>query len=177
MHGSSLLTTNISSEEATMAAVAALDIASMTAEDYSRILDQIGVEKRPAGGICQHIAHATDNGYRIIEIWDDKAGLELSLKDTLWSERRPTSDQGRRHRACQQDRADGLGHDGQGGALQTTRSACAVTRSRRITGVIQGFYTREPTAGGLGNTKVGEDFSFGAGDRRADSVERAAAYC
>jgi hypothetical protein len=67
-----------------MAVVTTLDIAGLTAEDYSRILDRIGVEKRPAGGIYQHIAHATDNGYRIIEIWDDKAGLELFLKDTLF---------------------------------------------------------------------------------------------
>ena len=36
------------------------------------------------------------------------------------------ADQGRRHRACQQDCADGLGHDGQGRALQGTRRACAV---------------------------------------------------
>jgi hypothetical protein len=55
----------------TMAVVTTLDIAGLTAEDYGRILDRIGVEKRSAGGICQHIAHATDNGYRIIEIWDD----------------------------------------------------------------------------------------------------------
>ncbi|MER8547750.1 MULTISPECIES: hypothetical protein [unclassified Mesorhizobium] len=67
-----------------MAVVTTLDIAGLTAEDYSRILDRIGVEKRPAGGIYQHIAHATDDGYRIIEIWDDKAGLELFLQDTLF---------------------------------------------------------------------------------------------
>jgi transposase len=35
-------------------------------------------------------------------------------------------DEGRRHRACQQDCADGLGHDGQGRALQATRRACGV---------------------------------------------------
>lgn len=67
-----------------MAVVTTLDIAGLTAEDYSRIIDRIGVEKRPAGGIYQHIAHATDNGYRIIEIWDNKVGFELFLKDTLF---------------------------------------------------------------------------------------------
>src|SRR5258708_38126235 len=67
-----------------MAVVTTLDIAGLSAEDYRRILDRIGVEKRPAGGLYQHIAHATDNGYRIIEIWDGKAGLELFLKDTLF---------------------------------------------------------------------------------------------
>src|SRR5664279_2426227 len=36
------------------------------------------------------------------------------------------SDEGRRHRACQQDRADGLGYDGQKRALQRTRRTCGV---------------------------------------------------
>ena len=36
------------------------------------------------------------------------------------------ADQGRRHRARQQDRQDGLGHDGQGRALQGTRRARGV---------------------------------------------------
>src|SRR5436189_4532572 len=40
------------------------------------------------------------------------------------------ADQGRCHRACQQTRADGLGHDGEGRALQESRRACGVTRSR-----------------------------------------------
>ena len=39
---------------------------------------------------------------------------------------RPSPDQGRRDRARQQDRADSLGHDGQGRALQTTRGTCPV---------------------------------------------------
>ena len=46
------------------------------------------------------------------------------------------ADEGRRHRACQQDRPDGLGDDGQGRALQGTRRACGVTRSRRTSGVM-----------------------------------------
>ena len=36
------------------------------------------------------------------------------------------ADQGRRHRACQQVCADGLGHDGQGRAVQASRRACGV---------------------------------------------------
>jgi transposase len=36
----------------------------------------------------------------------------------------------------QQDRQDGLGYDGQGRALQRTRRARAITRSRRIPGVM-----------------------------------------
>jgi hypothetical protein len=34
--------------------------------------------------------------------------------------------QGRRHRACQQDRPDGMGNDGQGRALQGARRACGI---------------------------------------------------
>jgi transposase len=40
------------------------------------------------------------------------------------------------HRACQQDSADGLGRDGERRAIQGTRRTCAITRSRRITGVM-----------------------------------------
>ena len=36
------------------------------------------------------------------------------------------ADEDRRHRACQQDRQNGLGDDGQGRALQATRRACGV---------------------------------------------------
>ena len=38
------------------------------------------------------------------------------------------ADQGRRHRARQQDRQNGLGDDGQGRALQRTRRACGVNQ-------------------------------------------------
>jgi hypothetical protein len=67
-----------------MTVVTTLDIAGLTADEYGRILDKIGVEKRPAGGIYQHIAHTTDTGYRVIEIWDDKAGLERFLQDVMF---------------------------------------------------------------------------------------------
>jgi hypothetical protein len=36
------------------------------------------------------------------------------------------ADEGRRHRARQQDRQNGLGDDGQGRALQGTRRACGM---------------------------------------------------
>jgi len=43
------------------------------------------------------------------------------------------ADQGRRHRARQQDRQNGLGHDGQGRALQGTRRACGVNEVAPVT--------------------------------------------
>ncbi|MFB9979324.1 hypothetical protein ACFSQQ_14030 [Mesorhizobium kowhaii] len=67
-----------------MTVVTTLDIAGLTAEEYGRILDRIGVERRPAGGIYQHLAPPIDDGFRIIEIWDDAEGLERFLRDTLF---------------------------------------------------------------------------------------------
>ena len=46
------------------------------------------------------------------------------------------ADQGRSYRSRQQDRQDGLGHDGQRRALQRTRRARGVIRSRRTTGAM-----------------------------------------
>jgi hypothetical protein len=67
-----------------MTVVTTLDIPGLTAGEYASILYRIGVEKQPRKGIYQPLAHATDDGYRIIEIWDDKAGLELFLQDVLF---------------------------------------------------------------------------------------------
>src|SRR5260370_40589673 len=67
-----------------MPVVTTRDIPGLTASEYASILDRIGVEKRPANGIYQHLAHATDDGYRIIEIWEDKTGLELFLQDVMF---------------------------------------------------------------------------------------------
>ena len=49
---------------------------------------------------------------------------ELAFRHPLRLDLR--GDQGRRHRARQQDRQNGLGHDGQGRTLQGTRRACGV---------------------------------------------------
>ena len=40
------------------------------------------------------------------------------------------ANEGRGYRACQQDRPNGLGHDGQGRAIQGTRRACGDKRDR-----------------------------------------------
>jgi hypothetical protein len=67
-----------------MTVVTTLDIPGLTASDYASILDRIGVEKRPAKGIYQHLAHATDDGYRIIEILEVKTGLERFLQEVMF---------------------------------------------------------------------------------------------
>ena len=69
------------------------------------------------------------------------------------------ADQGRRHRPRQQDRQNGLGHDGQGRTLQGTRRACGGTRSRRTSGVMRRLGGRtarnaEPVDPAIGTTHM-----------------------
>src|ERR1035437_2823016 len=64
------------------------------------------------------------------------------------------SDEGRRHRACQQDRADGLGHDGQGRAIQENRIWWAADDLWRKETVLTSFEIVKPAPGPKSNTTV-----------------------
>ena len=63
--------------------VTTLDITGLTPEEYRAILDEMGVETRPAAGIFLHLTTTTDFGYRIVEIWDSKEGFEEFLEKRL----------------------------------------------------------------------------------------------
>jgi hypothetical protein len=63
--------------------VTTLDITAMSPEEYRAVLDYMGVEKKPAGGIYLHLTYKTDFGYRIIEIWDSKDGFDEFLEQRL----------------------------------------------------------------------------------------------
>lgn len=67
-----------------MAVLTTLDIPGLTAAEYRRILDHIGVETKPAPGIYLHLAQPIAGGFRITELWDTKAGIEAFLQDTLY---------------------------------------------------------------------------------------------
>jgi hypothetical protein len=60
-----------------------LDVIGITPEEYRALLDEMGVETRPAAGIYLHLTAGTDFGYRIIEIWDSKEGFEQFLAQRL----------------------------------------------------------------------------------------------
>jgi hypothetical protein len=66
-----------------MTFVTTLDITGLTPEEYRAVLDEMGVENRPAAGIYLHLTTATDFGYRIVEIWDSKEGFEEFLERRL----------------------------------------------------------------------------------------------
>ena len=63
--------------------VTTLDVHGLTPEEYRAVLDEMGVETRPAAGILLHLTTATDFGYRIVEIWDSKEGFEDFLEKRL----------------------------------------------------------------------------------------------
>ena len=63
--------------------VTTLDVTGLTPEEYRAVLDEMGVETRPATGILLHLTTATDFGYRIVEIWDSKEGFEEFLEKRL----------------------------------------------------------------------------------------------
>ncbi len=66
-----------------MTYVTTLDITGLTPKEYRAILDEMGVESRPAAGIFLHLTTTTDFGYRIVEIWDSKEGFEEFLEKRL----------------------------------------------------------------------------------------------
>jgi len=66
-----------------MTFVTTLDITGLTPEEYRAVLDQMGVETRPAAGIYLHLTTPTDFGYRIVEVWDSKEGFDEFLQKRL----------------------------------------------------------------------------------------------
>src|SRR5262245_22109435 len=63
--------------------VTTLDVTGLTPEEYRAVLNEMGVETRPASGIFLHLTTTTDSGYRIVEIWDSKEGFEEFLEKRL----------------------------------------------------------------------------------------------
>ena len=66
-----------------MTVVTTLDITDLTPTEYRAVLDELGVETRPEGGIYLHLTTPTDFGFRIVEVWDEKAGFDRFLEQRL----------------------------------------------------------------------------------------------
>ena len=80
-----------------MTVVSTLDVSDLTAREYRAVMDELGVEQRPEGGIYLHLTTPTDFGYRIVEIWDEKenfdrfssvASLQRTRRSALTTQRR-----------------------------------------------------------------------------------------
>ena len=66
-----------------MTVVSTLDIADLTAAEYRKVMDELGVERRPEGGIYLHLTTPTEGGFRVVEIWDEKEGFDRFVEQRL----------------------------------------------------------------------------------------------
>jgi hypothetical protein len=66
-----------------MTVVSTLDVTGLTPSEYRAVMDELGVEQRPEGGIYLHLTAPTDFGYRIVEIWDEKDNFDRFVEHRL----------------------------------------------------------------------------------------------
>jgi hypothetical protein len=66
-----------------MTVVTTLDINGLTEQEYRAVMDELGVEAGPEGGIYLHLTTPTDFGFRVIEIWDEKDCFDRFLEHRL----------------------------------------------------------------------------------------------
>jgi hypothetical protein len=66
-----------------MTVISTLDVSGLTASEYRAVMDELGVEQRPEGGIYLHLTTPTDFGYRIVEIWDEKDNFDRFVEHRL----------------------------------------------------------------------------------------------
>ena len=66
-----------------MTVVSTLDVHGLTPHEYRTVMDELGVEARPEGGIYLHLTTPTDFGFRVVEIWDEKEGFDRFVEQRL----------------------------------------------------------------------------------------------
>jgi hypothetical protein len=66
-----------------MTVVSTLDVTDLSAPEYRAVMDELGVERRPEGGIYLHLTTPTEFGYRIVEIWDEKENFDRFVERRL----------------------------------------------------------------------------------------------
>lgn len=66
-----------------MTVMTTIDVLGMTAEEYGRVMNRLGVEHDPALGIYIHMTAKTDSGFRVIEVWESGEEFEAFLANRL----------------------------------------------------------------------------------------------
>jgi hypothetical protein len=66
-----------------MTVVSTLDVHGLTAQEYRAVMDELGVETRPEGGIYLHLTTPIEAGFRVVEIWDEKEGFDRFVEQRL----------------------------------------------------------------------------------------------
>lgn len=52
------------------------DMPGVTADDYARVLAELGGAERTARGLVTHVAGAVDGGFRIVDVWESREDWE-----------------------------------------------------------------------------------------------------
>ena len=78
-----------------MTVVSTLDVHGLTAQEYRAVMDELGVQTRPEGGIYLHLTAPTNFGFRVgrsgtkrrasIDSWSSAWSRQASRSD--WTER------------------------------------------------------------------------------------------
>jgi hypothetical protein len=63
--------------------VTTIEVAGLTPTEYRAVLDEMGVESSPAANIYLHLTAPLEDGFRIIEIWDNTEAFEEFLEKRL----------------------------------------------------------------------------------------------
>jgi hypothetical protein len=66
-----------------MTVVSTLDVHGLTTQEYRAVMDELGVETRPEGGIYLHLTTSIELGFRVVEIWDDREGFDRFVEQRL----------------------------------------------------------------------------------------------
>jgi hypothetical protein len=66
-----------------MTVISTLEVTGLTPSEYRAVMDELGVEQRPEGGIYLHLTTPIEFGYRIVEIWDQKENFDRFVEHRL----------------------------------------------------------------------------------------------
>lgn len=66
-----------------MTVVSALDITGLMANESRAVMDELGVEARPEGGIFLHLTTPARVRLPVVDVWDEKEGFDRFLEQRL----------------------------------------------------------------------------------------------
>jgi len=59
------------------------DMPNVTAEDYAKVIAELGGAEREAQGLVAHVAGPVEGGFRIVDVWETRQDAERFTRDHL----------------------------------------------------------------------------------------------
>jgi len=59
------------------------DMPGVTADDYAKVLAELGGAEKTAPGLVAHVAGPVDGGYRIVDVWESKEDFQRFAEQHL----------------------------------------------------------------------------------------------